>query len=470
MSASDDGGVTARPRRRSSPRRTVEQEIEHLARHDAGRVLAAIARRFGDLDLADDAVQDSLIEATVRWPDDGIPTNPPAWLHQVARRKAIDALRRASSADRRTRRVAHELAIDTEPAAPGSDGRSEREDADGNIVMIDDGIDLGDERLRLILLCCHPALDRDGQVALTLRLVAGLTTDEIAAAFLVPTPTIAQRITRAKRKIRDAGIPMHLPQPPAASASPDTGDADDPPTGGPLATRLGFVHTVLYLIFNEGYLSRSGASGSHRVDLCAEAIRLAEIAGRLDGDDPETPGLLALMRCSHARRDTRFAAESIVVLDEQDRTRWHLDEIGVANQELRRAMEQRRPGPFQIQALIAAHHANARTAADTDWPQIVRLYDQLTAMSSSAVVALNRAAAIAMADGPDAGRRELDAAWDVHADAFDTMHLAHATRAELAARSGRPADAIRSFERALDLATNPAERAHVQRRLTDLGE
>ncbi|MEM1335747.1 MAG: sigma-70 family RNA polymerase sigma factor, partial [Actinomycetota bacterium] len=460
MSASDDGGVTARPRRRSSPRRTVEQEIEHLARHDAGRVLAAIARRFGDLDLADDAVQDSLIEATVRWPDDGIPTNPPAWLHQVARRKAIDALRRASSADRRTRRVAHELAIDTEPAAPGSDGRSEREDADGNIVMIDDGIDLGDERLRLILLCCHPALDRDGQVALTLRLVAGLTTDEIAAAFLVPTPTIAQRITRAKRKIRDAGIPMHLPQPPAASASPDTGDADDPPTGGPLATRLGFVHTVLYLIFNEGYLSRSGASGSHRVDLCAEAIRLAEIAGRLDGDDPETLGLLALMRFVHARRHGRVVGDHLVLLDDQDRTSWKLDEIRTGNDDLRHAFEQRRPGRYQLQAAIASYHSNARTADETDWPRIVALYDQLVALDPTPVVGLNREVAVAMADGPDAGLRALDALGDGGGDRgrLDDFHLAHSTRGELLARTGRRDEAIESFERALERVRNPAER------------
>ncbi|MEL6890022.1 MAG: sigma-70 family RNA polymerase sigma factor [Actinomycetota bacterium] len=438
-------------------RSDVEQAIDHLVRHDAGRVIAVVARRFGDLDLADDAVQDALIEATTRWPDDGVPDNPAAWLHQVARRKAIDALRRSTRVARRLRAAEPELAFgDGEVDAVGRGADDGRRGVDGSVVMTDGGFDPGDERLRLMLLCCHPALDADSQVALTLRLVAGLTTDEIAAAFFVPTPTIAQRITRAKRKIRTAGIPMHLPG--------ERDDLDAEPGPGPLGDRLGFVHTVLYLVFNEGYLSRSGASGAHRVDLCAESIRLTELLARLDDGDPETLGLLAVMRFTHARRDARFADDALVLLDEQDRSTWHLDEIGAGNDVLHRALSQQRPGSFQLQALIASHHANARTASDTDWPSIVALYDQLAAMRPSPVVALNRAAAIAMADGPDAGLRALDAAAADHGDTLDRLHLTHATRGELLARSGRGGAAAAAFSRALELAANPAERTHLERR------
>ncbi len=439
----------------------VEHAIEHLARHDAGRVLAIVARRFGDLDLADDAVQDALLVATTRWPDDGIPDNPAAWLHQVARRKAIDALRRSRSAAQRTTAAAPELAP-TDDVPPAADRRA----ADGGLIMTDAGLDPGDERLRLILLCCHPALDADAQVALTLRLVGGLTTDEIAAAFLVPTPTVAQRISRAKRKIRDAGIPMRLPTDDDRAGSGEERGAH--PVDG-LHERLGFVRTVLYLVFNEGYLSRSATDGGRRLDLCEEAIRLAEVLVTLTDGDAETLGLLALMRFTHARRDARFRDGAIVLLDEQDRRSWHLGEIQLGNTELRSALESRRPGPLQLQAIIASLHANARTPDETDWVRIVALYDQLLAMRPDPVVALNRAAAIGMADGPDAGLRELDRALEFPgAERLERLHLTHATRGELLRRADRADEAAEAFRTARVLTANPAERSHLDRRLVSL--
>ncbi len=440
----------------------VEHAIEHLARHDAGRVLAIVARRFGDLDLADDAVQDALLVATTRWPDDGIPDNPAAWLHQVARRKAIDALRRSRSAAQRTTAAAPELAR-TDEAPFAADRRA----ADGGLIMTDAGLDPGDERLRLILLCCHPALDADAQVALTLRLVGGLTTDEIAAAFLVPTPTVAQRISRAKRKIRDAGIPMRLPTDDVRAGA--SGDERGSHAVDGLHDRLGFVRKVLYLVFNEGYLSRSATDGGRRLDLCEEAIRLTAILVNLTDGDAESLGLLALMRFTHARRDARFRDGAIVLLDEQDRRTWRLGEIQLGNTELRSALEVRRPGPLQLQAVIASLHANARTPDDTDWVRIVALYDQLFAMRPDPVVALNRAAAIGMADGPDAGLRELDRALELpDAERLERLHLTHATRGELLRRAGRRDEAADALRRARALTDNPAERTHLDRRLVSL--
>ena len=410
----------------------IRAAIEHLARHDAGRVLAAVARRFGDLDRADDAVQEAVIEAATRWPTDGIPTNPAGWLHQVARRKAIDALRRDGSERRRLRSSAPEL--DTSRDEAGSTSRDgDVATSGGHIMITDHGLAPGDARLRLVLLCCHPALDLDAQVALTLRLVGGLTTEEIAEAFLAPTPTIAQRITRAKKKIRAAAIPMHLP------TGLDGADG--------LSARLRFVHAALYLVFNEGYLSRSGTTGVQRVDLCEEAIRLTELLARLDDSDPETLGLLALMRFVHARRHGRVVGDHLVLLDDQDRTSWKLDEIRTGNDDLRHAFEQRRPGRYQLQAAIASYHSNARTADETDWPRIVALYDQLVALDPTPVVGLNRAVAVAMADGPDAGLRALDALGDGGGDRgrLDDFHLAHSTRGELLARTGRHDEAIEAF-------------------------
>lgn len=412
----------------------VGEALTHLARDHSGRVLARLARHVGDVDLADDAVQEALIEAARRWPADGVPNDPPAWLSTVARRKAIDLVRRDVSRRRRLRDAAPELV--------GSDDRAGT--TRPPLVGTDDGPDPGDERLRLVLLCCHPALGLDAQVALTLRLVAGLTTEEIAAAFVVPTPTVAQRISRAKRKIRTAGIPMSLP--------------------ARIDERLGPVLSVLYLTFNEGYLSRSGAETPMRIDLCAEALRLTEVVCALAPDQAEAVGLLALLRFVHARRDARFRDGRLVLLDQQDRTRWHLDEIGVANTTLAAAMTMMRPGAFQLQAIIASHHSNARAAEDTDWARIVALYDQLVAMRPSPIVALNRAVAVAMADGPLAGLAALDAV-----ASLDGYHLYWATRGELSARAGDVAAARQALERARSCTTNRSERDHLARRLAQLG-
>ncbi len=280
----------------------------------------------------------------------------------------------------------------------------------------------------------------DAQVALTLRLVAGLTTEEIAAAFLVPTPTLAQRISRAKAKIRDAAIPMSMP--------------------AEIVERLGAVLSVLYLTFNEGYLSRSGAAGSQRIDLCNEAIRLAGVIAELAPEQAEPRGLLAAMHYIHARRDARVVGDTLVLLDDQDRSTWHLDEIKAANLLLKAAMDLRQPGPFQIDAVIGSYHANARTAEDTDWTRIAGLYDHLLTMRPSAVVRLNRAVAIGMADGPHAGLRALDAV-----DGIEEYHLFHAARGEFLARSGCTTDAIEAFRRAETLTSNPAERGHLARRI-----
>lgn len=414
----------------------VDDALTHLARNDSGRVLAMLARRFGDLDVADDAVQEAMIEANRSWPGDGVPENPAAWLHVVARRKALDRLRRDASARRRLEAAGPELADMSADANAGG------ADAEQDTHMLDDtvGVDPGDERLRLLLLCCHPAVGLDAQVALTLRLVGGLTTEEIAAAFLVPTATLAQRISRAKSKIRQAGIPMSMPD-----------VIDD---------RLGVVLSVLYLTFNEGYLSRSAGGDVHRVDLCDEAIRLAGVVRQLAPNHAEPAGLLALMTFVHARRHARFDGDHLVLLDEQDRSQWQLDEISAANTTLFSAMQLMQPGPFQLEALIASHHANARTAADTDWVSIVALYGQLTAVRPSPVVSLNRAVAVAMADGPLAGLRALDAI-----DQLGGYHLFHAARGELLVRIGERGQAVESFQQAHALTDNAAERDHLARRI-----
>ncbi len=299
-----------------------------------------------------------------------------------------------------------------------------------------------DERLRLILLCCHPALALDTQVALTLRLVAGLTTEEIAAAYLIPVPTLAARITRAKKKIRRSAIPLSIPD--------------------QLATRLDAVLRVIYLVFNEGYLSRSARTEVHRVDLCDEAIRLTDIVAYVAEDHAETLGLAALLRFTHARRDARFSDDELVLLDRQDRSRWRLDEIQAANRLLHRAMKLMQPGATQTEAVIASYHANARTAGDTDWARITALYDQLLAMRPSPVVALNRAISIAMSDGPPAGLAAL-----AEIDGLDDYHLFHAARGELEFRNGQTQQAHGSFARAHELAQNPAERTYLAARLTE---
>ncbi len=386
-------------------------------------------RRFHDLDAADDAVQDALVTALTAWRS-GIPDNPAAWLYAVARNALIDHVRSAESSRRRLRAAAPEL------LARHQISNQEQEEPD----HIMDDSSLGDERLRLLLLCCHPALDRETQVALTLRLAGGLSSAEVAAAYLLPEATLAQRIVRAKRKIRVAGMPLSIP--------------------ANLEERVGALLRVLYLVFNEGYLSR-GSERVTRVDLVTEAIRLTrQVVDELPSS-AEAEGLLALELYHHARSATRVdGVGELVLIDRQDRSAWDLVAIVEANGVLRRAMARMTPGPYQVQAIIAGHHANARTAEETDWSAIAELYGQLTRMAPNPVVELNRAVAIAMADGPLAGLAVLD-----RLAGLDGYHLFHATRGELLARAGRPASA--SFERARDLTTNEAERRHLTRRAAE---
>ncbi len=410
----------------------IENELTRLARDDGPRVLSVLANRFGDLDLADDAVQDALVDAARTWPRDGVPTNPGGWLMTAARNRATDRLRKQASETRRLKATGSEI-VERQHAADA-----------GGLAMIhnaDDASYLDDERLRLMLLCSHPALDDEAQVALTLRLVAGLTTEEIAAAFLVPTSTMAQRIVRAKRKIRTAGIAMSMPT--------------------ELEERLGIVLGTIYLVFNEGYLTHSATAAPIRTDLVGEAIRLTKLVVALTEGHPEAQGLLALELFAQARIDARTTVDGqLVLLEDQDRSTWDLAVIEEGNRILAAALRKLAPGPYQLQALIGSHHANARTAADTDWPAIVDLYAQLNAVAGTPVVKLNHAVGVAMADGPLKGLRLVEALVGL-----DDYHLFWATRAELNMRAGQTSEAIPLFERALEHVTSQAERSHLTQRL-----
>jgi RNA polymerase sigma-70 factor, ECF subfamily len=423
-------------------RTEVSEAVTRMAREESGRVLALLARRFSDVDLADEAVQEALIEASSMWPTRGIPTNTAGWLLMVARRKALDQLRKRSSAQRRIRDAAPEL------ADAGSQETFSSSPQHPNAMIIDQTRsdsppDGDDEHLRLVLLCCHPALDRDAQVALTLRLVGGLTTTEIAAAFLLPEPTMAQRIVRAKRKIRDAGIAMTMPD--------------------NIDQRIGSVLAVLYLVFNEGYLSRGDSTVAVRVDLFDEAIRLTRVVAGLT-QAAEVQGLLALELFHQARLATRTTIDGdLVLLDDQDRSQWDLQKIDEGNRLLHAAMRQMQPGAFQIQAVIAGYHANAKTAADTDWSAIAGAYSHLAMVAPSAVVELNRAVAVAMADGPYAGLALLDQLRD--RVELQNYHLFHSTFGELLLRAQRNTEATTAFQRAIKLTANPAELRHLQSRL-----
>jgi RNA polymerase sigma-70 factor (ECF subfamily) len=405
-------------------------EIDALYRSESRRVLATLIRLLGDFDVAEEAMHDAFAAAVERWPADGAPRNPCAWLISTGRFKAIDRFRRQSRFDTSFAAVADRLEAATPPA-----------DAD------DDGIE--DDRLRLIFTCCHPALSADARIALTLREVCGLQTEEIARAFLVPAPTLAQRIVRAKEKIRSAGIPYQVP------ALRD------------LPERLDAVLHVIYLVFNEGYAASSGDALT-RTDLSNEAIRLARLVVRLL-PEPEVIGLLALMLLHDARRDARTdAARDIVLLEEQDRSRWNHAQMAEGRAMVEEVLSSRHIGPYAVQAAIAAVHSEARDPASTDWSQIVGLYDVLLDTDPSPVIELNRAAAIAMRDGPAAGLALIDAILG-RGDLVD-YRLAHSARADLLRRLGDARGAISAYERALVLTRQAPERHFIVRRLEELRE
>jgi RNA polymerase sigma-70 factor (ECF subfamily) len=393
-------------------------EIERVFREEHGRAVAVLCRVFGDIDVAEDAVADAFTAAVQRWPAEGLPPSPAGWIITTARNRAIDRLRReASRADRHAQAALLHSRDEPEEEGP-----------------------VRDERLRLVFTCCHPALSRAAQVALTLRLLGGLTTAEIARAFLVPEPTMAQRLVRAKGKIRDARIPYRVPD------------------GAELPSRRQAVLAVVYLVFNEGYAASSGAA-LVRADLCTEAIRLGRQLAELMPDDPEVLGLLALMLLVESRRAARTTDDgALVPLAEQDRSRWDRALVTEGQAIVRGCLRRSEPGVYQVQAAINAVHSDAPTASATDWRQIARLYDLLLALDPSPVVALNRAVAVAEVEGPAAALALVDAL------DLGSYHLFHAIRADLLRRLGRRSEAATAYDEAIDRTQNEAEREFLRRR------
>jgi RNA polymerase sigma-70 factor (ECF subfamily) len=411
------------------------EAVDRLFRDEQGRAVATLIRVTGDFDLAEEAVQDAFISALETWPQRGIPANPGAWITTTARNRAIDRLRRRRRLTEKTETLVREAALESELRALET-GPPE------------DEMQIADDRLRLIFTCCHPALALEARVALTLRTLGGLTTPEIARAFLVPESTLAQRLVRAKRKIRDAGIPYRVPP---AELLPE---------------RLDGVLAVVYLVFNEGYAASTG-DALIRKELCAEAIRLARLVVSLLPDEPEATALLALLLLHDARREARVGpAGELILIGDQDRSRWDAARIAEGQALVARTVEMRRTGPYQLQAAIAVLHDEAATPADTDWAQIAALYGALQRLTPSPVVELNRAAAVAMADGPAVGLAMMDGI--AASGELDTYPYLHAARADLLRRLERWSEAEAAYRRARALTSNGAERAFLEGRLAEV--
>lgn len=408
----------------------LRESLDAIYRAESGRILATLIRLLGDFDPAEDAMHDAFAAALERWPKDGVPANPRAWLISTGRFKAIDALRRRARFDASQEKIAEQLETGAVGVAVGEEGGLE------------------DDRLRLIFTCCHPALSPEARVALTLREVCGLTTEEIASAFLTAAPTLAQRIVRAKAKIRDARIPYQVPSPEE------------------LPERIDAVLQVIYLVFNEGYTASSGASLT-RADLSSEAIRLGRLLLELL-PEPEVMGLLALMLLQESRRAARTSATGeLILLENQDRSLWNREQIAEGVKLVERALLSRRFGPYTLQAAIAAVHSESTDTATTDWPQIVALYTLLARAEPSPVVELNRAVAVAMRDGPEAGLALIDAIF-ARGELTD-YHLAHSARADLCRRLGKKDEARTSYQCALELTRLEPERRFIEKRLRELG-
>ena len=416
------------------------EPVDRLFRHESGRAVATLIRVLGDFDLAEDAVQEAFVVALERWPADGVPENPGAWITRVARNKAIDRLRRERTLSEKRELVARLEEMDA-PEPSAEEAAIEREGT----------ASLPDDRLRLIFTACHPAIAPEARVALTLRTLGGLTTAEIARAFLVSEPAMAQRLVRAKRKIREAGIPYEVPD------------------SAHLPERLASVLATLYLVFNEGY-SATESDALVRRELCAEAIRLTRVLRSVIPDEPEVAGLLALMLLQDSRRNTRTDERGdMILLEDQDRSSWDRDEIAEGLGLIDGAMSRLRavragaPGPYAVQAAIAAAHARAPEPEATDWSRIRRLYDWLAVVQPSPVVELNRAVAIAMADAPERGLEAMD-----EIEGLDDYQHYHSARADLLARIGRREESRAAYERARELATNPVECRFLEGRLREL--